>query len=202
MNNVRLNALKLLLPIIVCTSCASFNEAIDDANAAPGTIHWPDEYAPESAGFFVHNRIDINAPPEVVWEILIQAETWPDWYEGASDVEIIGGSSTLEEGSVFTWKTMGLNFESTVTEFHPPTRLSWESRKRVIRGYHAWLVIPTEFGSTVITDESQHGFLTYMQRLFVPNKLRRLHDVWLAEIKVKAEAAVKKKGPAKRPFRN
>ncbi len=180
----------LLLPILAGPSCVSISDAVKEAEAAPGTINWPEDYDPDSASFFVHNWIDINAPPEVVWDILIQAETWPDWYEGASNVEVVGDSAMLEEGSVFTWKTMGLNFESTVTEFQPPTRLSWESRRRVIRGYHAWLVVPTEFGSTVITDESQHGFLTYMQRIFQPNKLRRLHDIWLAEIKAKAEAAV------------
>ena len=179
-----------LLPIAACASCASVGETLKEAVSAPGTINWPEEYAPDSASFFVHNRIDINAPPEVVWDVLVQAETWPDWYEGASDVKVLGDSARLEQDAVFTWKTMGLNFESTVTEFTPPSRLSWESRKSLIRGYHAWLVIPTEFGSTVITDESQHGFLTYMQRIFVPNKLRRLHDVWLSEIKARAEAAV------------
>ena len=189
MTSVRPMSITFLLPILACASCASISQSIKEAESAPGTINWPEDYAPNSASFFVHNRIDINAPPEVVWDILIQAESWPDWYEGASDVEITGGSSTIESGSVFTWKTMGLNFSSTVTEFQPPTRLSWESRRSIIRGYHAWLIIPTEFGSTVITDESQHGFLTYMQRIFVPNKLRRLHDVWLAEIKAKAESA-------------
>ena len=190
MRSARHLTVAFLLPVFACASCVSISEAVKEAEAAPGSINWPEDYAPDSAGFFVHNKVDIKAPPEVVWDILIQAETWPEWYEGASDVEVIGDSATLREGSVFTWKTMGLNFESTVTEFQPPTRLSWESRKNVIRGYHAWLVVPTEFGSTVITDESQHGFLTYMQRIFQPNKLRRLHDTWLAEIKARAEAAV------------
>ena len=169
--------------------CASLNDRIAESYAAPGDIHWPEEYVPEEAGFFVHNRIDIQASPETVWGILVQAETWPDWYEGAENVELVGDTAELEADAVFRWKTMGLNFESEVTEFEPYSRLSWESRKNVIRGYHAWLIVPTETGCTLITDESQHGFLTTMQRIFVPNKLERLHDVWLAEIKRKAEQA-------------
>ncbi|MDJ0701459.1 MAG: hypothetical protein QNJ07_16540 [Woeseiaceae bacterium] len=66
--------------------------------------------------------------------------------------------------------------------------MGWESKKSTIRAYHAWLIVPTDTGSTVIIDEAQHGFLTTMQRVFQPNKLHRLHDVWLAELKARAEA--------------
>jgi hypothetical protein len=153
-------------------------------------IHWPAEYEPEKSSFFVHNEIFIEAPAQIIWNILIQAETWPQWYEGASNVEIINSeNSFLEEHSVFKWKTMGLNFESTITEFDPPYRLSWESKKKIIRGYHAWLIIPAENGCRVITDESQNGFLTFLEKIFQPNKLRKLHDIWLLEIKKKAELA-------------
>jgi hypothetical protein len=69
----------------------------------------------------------------------------------------------------------------------PRRRLSWESRKTLIQGYHAWLIVPTEKGSKLITDESQHGFLARMQWIFIPSKLRGLHDEWLMKIKEKAE---------------
>ena len=85
---------------------------------------------------------------------------------------------------------MGLKLDSRVSEFEPPTRLAWESRKRVIQGYHAWLIIPTDEGCTVISDESFHGFLGYMQGTFVPNKLHNLHEVFLEELKKIAEAKV------------
>ena len=181
--------LALLGSIVALGGCASVGEQVAASRGAPGQINWPAEYEPDEAAFFAHNRIDIHAPPEVVWDVLIQAETWPDWYEGAFDVDVLGDATVLSPGAEFTWKTMGLNFTSVVTEFEPPYRLSWESRKRVIRGYHAWLIVRTDTGCTLITDESQHGFLTTMQKIFVPNKLRRLHDVWLAEIKAKAESA-------------
>ena len=87
-------------------------------------INWPAEYEPSKAKFFVHNKIDVNAPPEVVWQLLIQAEKWPEWYEGASNVRLSGSQNgLLEDGSVFTWKTMGLNFESTIKKFVPYTSI-------------------------------------------------------------------------------
>jgi hypothetical protein len=85
---------------------------------------------------------------------------------------------------------MGLNFESTIEEFVPSSRLSWESRKKSIRGYHAWLIIPTADGCKVITDESQNGWLTFFEKIFQPKKLHKLHDIWLAELKKQAEARV------------
>lgn len=183
-----------LLPLLV--GCGSIPRAGSPENAlargpvAPERVNWPEQYKPEDAGFFVHNAIDIDASPEVVWSVIIDAETWPSWYEGAENVKVTGGTNgQLAAGSSFTWTTMGLDFTSTVTEFQAPFRLSWESRKSTIKGYHAWLIIPSGTGSRLVTEESQHGLLTVMQKIFVPNKLRRLHDVWLSQVKKRAEAA-------------
>ena len=155
-------------------------------------INWPPAYEPSKSKFFVHNEIEVDAPPQVVWEILTAAESWPDWYKGAQNVVVRPVSKgVLKENSVFTWKTMGLDFESTIKEFVPYSRLSWESQKKSIQGYHAWLIVPTAQGCKVITDESQNGWLTFFEKIFQPNKMRKLHDVWLLEIKKKAEAQVK-----------
>ena len=183
--------LYLLISALFFVSCASTQNAIKSGRPYTEQINWPEAYEPSKATFFVHNRIEIQAPPQVVWDILIQAETWPEWYEGASNVNVRNSENgILEEGSVFTWKTMGLNFESTVKEFIPPSRLSWESRKAVIQGYHAWLIIPTASGCILVTDESQRGWLAVLEKIFLPTKLGKLHDVWLAEIKKRAESAV------------
>ena len=98
-------------------------------------INWPPAYEPSKSKFFVHNEIEVSAPPQVVWEILIQAESWPEWYKGAQNVAIRTASDgILNANSVFTWKTMGLNFESTIKEFEPYSRLSWESKRKSIQG--------------------------------------------------------------------
>jgi uncharacterized protein YndB with AHSA1/START domain len=150
-------------------------------------IHWPEEYEPSKSNFYVHNEIEINAPPAVVWEILMEAENWPKWYEGATNVSVSTESRLLEGNSSFKWKTMGIKFESVIKELVPNERLSWESKLKKIQGYHAWLIIPTATGCRVITDESQNGWLTFFEQLFQPKKLHRLHDIWLTELKRKAE---------------
>jgi uncharacterized protein YndB with AHSA1/START domain len=183
------------LTLALCSSCASIPPVGQSNNtlpvlAAPEQIRWPAEYQPEKATFVVRNRIEIAASPETIWRELVRAEIWPSWYAGAEGVKVLGHSNgELSANSRFAWSTMGLNFTSRVTEFDPPLRLSWESRKSVIQGYHAWLLVPQAGGmTTVITEESQFGFLAFMQRIFLPSKLRKLHDVWLLELKRRAEA--------------
>ena len=179
--------------LALSVGCSSLPSAGSPGNElapvkSPSEIRWPERYVPEKATFFVHNEVDISAPPRVVWETLVEASTWPDWYEGAKNVKLVSeGSTRLEAGSAFDWETMGFSFRSQVVEFEPPTRLGWESRKSTLKGYHAWLLIPTEGGTRLITDESQFGLLATLQGWFQPNKLRRLHDVWLAAIKQRAE---------------
>lgn len=176
------------LAMVFLSSCTSTKKKVAAGQPYTSEIQWPEDYNPAEAGFFVHNEIEIDAPQEKVWEILMQAETWPDWYEGASNVKVIDSENgLLQENGVFTWKTMGLEFKSTIKEFEPYSRLSWESVKKSIQGYHAWLLVPTENGCRLITQESQKGFLTFLEKTFQPKKLEKLHQIWLEEIKKKAE---------------
>lgn len=153
------------------------------------SINWPADYTPAQSRFFVHNEIFIRASASTIWQLLIDAEAWPYWYPGAQQVEILQDKPRLTPGGAFTWKTMGLHFTSTIQEFQAPVRLSWESKKKSIQGYHAWLIIPEAGGCRVITDESQNGWLTFFEKTFQGKKLKRLHDIWLQELKKRAEEA-------------
>ncbi len=153
-------------------------------------INWPVDFHPSKARFYIHNEIEIQAPPEVVWAILIDASNWPEWYVGAKNVVVQGGGK-LQPNAVFEWETMDLQFSSEIKEFVPNERLSWLSEKKQIQGYHAWYIEPRPGGCLLVTDESQKGWLTFFEKIFQPNKLIKLHDVWLKEIKRKAEGRSK-----------
>ncbi len=151
-------------------------------------IKWPAAYEPSKSKFYVHNEIEINAKPEIVWQFLIDANSWENWYKGAKNVVLMNPADTiLHSNSIFQWQTMGLKFESTIKEYEPNKLLAWESKKKSIQGYHVWLIVPTAKGCKVITDESQNGWLTFFEKTFQGKKLKKLHDVWLAELKKKAE---------------
>jgi hypothetical protein len=43
-------------------------------------IHWPAEHAPADADLFAHNELLIHASCSIVWQHLVQAQAWPEWY--------------------------------------------------------------------------------------------------------------------------
>ncbi len=151
-------------------------------------IDWPPAYEPSKSKFYIHNEIEINAKPEIVWGFLIDALEWHAWYKGAKNVSFTNpNDAVLNSSTIFKWETMGLKFESTITQFEPNRLLAWESRKKSIQGYHVWLIVPTSEGCKVTTDESQNGWLTFFEKTFQGQKLKKLHDVWLLALKKKSE---------------
>ena len=168
--------------------CYSLKKSVDNGKPYNDQIDWPPDYELDKTVFYIHNRIDINASPQTVWNILIQAEAWPDWYQGIREVKVLNDSdSTIKPDSKLTFNTMNRDFNGIIKEFKPYERLAWETIHEKLNAYHAWLIIPNENGCSVITDESQYGKLAKLQIIFVPNKLRKLHDKWLEELKKKAE---------------
>jgi hypothetical protein len=152
-------------------------------------VVWPDEFNPEKAKWYVYNEIEINAKPEVVWNILIDAKKWHTFYNGVqSPVEYKDTTAaTLRNGLDFKMHTMGLHLEPVMKEFVPNERMAWEVRRKNLTAYHAWVIVPTANGCRLITLEAQNGFLTFLQKVFQPNKLLKLHDKWLRLIKERAE---------------
>lgn len=153
-------------------------------------IHWPEEFNPTKSSWYVYNEIEINAKPEVVWNILIDAKKWHTFYKGAeSPIEFLDSNAkTLQNGLAFKFHTMGLHLVPVMKEFIPNERMAWEVRGNNLKAYHAWIIVPTANGCRLITPEAQNGFLTLMQKIFVPNKLLKLHDTWLKLIKERAES--------------
>lgn len=152
-------------------------------------VVWPDEFNPEKASWYINNEIEIYAEPEVVWNILIDARQWHTFYKGVqSPVEYLDSTANcLRNGLSFKMHTMGLHLIPQIKEFVPNERMAWEVRRRNLTAYHAWVIVPTAKGCRLITPEAQNGFLTFLQKLFQPNKLLKLHDVWLQAIKNRAE---------------
>lgn len=152
-------------------------------------VTWPEEFHPSVAKWYVYNEIEINASPGVVWEILIDAKKWHTYYEGIqSPVEYSDTNAiSLKNGMAFKMHTMGLHLMPVIKEFVPGERLAWLVRRSNLNAYHAWVIVPTPYGCRLVTPESQNGFLTFLQKVFQPNKLLKRHDTWLRKIKAIAE---------------
>jgi uncharacterized protein YndB with AHSA1/START domain len=152
-------------------------------------INWPERYAPGRVAVQVSNDISIDAAPSAVWAWLIRAALWPSWYPNSSNVRIAGGADDFSPGARFRWRTFGVPVRSTVREFVLNERIAWDGSGLLLDVYHAWLIEPRLGGCRVLTEENQNGLAARAQALLMPGRMHTGHDLWLARLKQRAEAA-------------
>ena len=162
----------------------------DLANRSPD-IHWPEGFDPAAADLFSHNELVINAPCECVWQQIIDATKWPEWYPNSKDVRIIGGGAALAQDTVFRWTTFGLALESKINEFVPYQRIGWYGYApgATPNFYHAWFLTQTGDTCRVVTDEVGMGKDAAHLRETDESLMHRGHDLWLATLKWMSEGS-------------
>ncbi|MBW0009112.1 MAG: SRPBCC family protein [Pseudonocardiales bacterium] len=136
---------------------------------------------------FAHNERIIPAPPERVWDLLVDAQGWSAFYANAHFVELADPQQhRLEHGSVFRWVTFGMPLTSEVNPCKRPHLIGWRWWGRWwgrgTHGYHVWLLEPHECGTRVVTEETQRGALPGMTRPIMQPLLRLAHGYWLRQL--------------------
>jgi hypothetical protein len=43
-------------------------------------VIWPLPFDPKTSAIYALNDIDVNAPPQVVWKLLVDAENWSSYF--------------------------------------------------------------------------------------------------------------------------
>ena len=66
-----------------------------------------------------------------------------------------------------------------VQEWVPNERIAWTGKAFGLDVYHAWLIEKTATGCHVLTEETQHGFMVRLGKLFMPNRMSTFHQIWL-----------------------
>ena len=181
---VSITSMSLLL-----SACYSHKKVVQSSLPYSEKINWPEGFKPAESDFFIHNEMDIKASPQVVWDIFINAAKWPELNKKAEGIKLLNSpDGKLNSSSVFIWSPAG-KFTSTIKEFKPPYNVAWlgETDNKKITIYNAWMIIPTAEGCKVISDESQNGPKTKVEKIFAPNMVRKdLHD-WLIRLKEQSE---------------
>lgn len=158
-------------------------------------VKWPARFDPKVSAIYALNDIDVKAPPEVVWKLLVDATNWSKYFPPEDQVKILNGESELALGTKYSRVTVGHLMNLVVTEFEANRRLSWMT---VVDGdttgstaYHGWVITPTATGSHVLTEETQQGpwFLEVLGNKH-PGGLYRYHQEWVETLARAAEAEV------------
>lgn len=141
-----------------------------------------DPKAPVSAT----GSIDIDAPPEVVWNLLTDIVNWPRWNPDVTEARLSGD---LAPGSEFVWKAGPGTIRSTLLEVEPPESIAWSGRTMGIEAVHIWSIEPNGSGSTLSTSESWRGLLPRLLKGAMGRTLDKAIQAGLQAAKVAVEAA-------------
>ncbi|WP_086993451.1 SRPBCC domain-containing protein [Rhizobium sullae] len=161
-------------------------------------VIWPERYDPRTSAIYALNDIDIKAPPEVVWKLLVDAENWLSYFPAEDQVKILTGEAELALGTKYRRVTVGFPMSLIVTEFEPLRRLAWattvDGDETGSSAFHGWVITPTNDGCHVLTEETQQGawFLDLLGHKH-PGALYRYHQEWVESLARAAEAEAAKK---------
>jgi predicted patatin/cPLA2 family phospholipase len=158
---------------------------------------WPHPERPQGAKVFAHNERIVPAPPERVWDLLVTAQGWSEFYANAHFVALEDPQQhRLRSGSVFRWVTFGLPLTSEVDPCHRPLQIGWRWYCRWwgtgAHGYHIWLLEPHELGTRIVTEETNRGVLPSLLSPVLQPMLWLAHNYWLRQL---ARRASRPPGP-------
>jgi hypothetical protein len=100
-------------------------------------------------------------------------------------MQITGGASKLDSGTVFRWQTFGIDLESRVNEFVPYARIGCYGYAPGAEPtfYHTWYLKPQSDACMVITDEVGKGGDAKKLRQTDEGLMHRGNDLWLATLR-------------------
>jgi uncharacterized protein YndB with AHSA1/START domain len=116
---------------------------------------------PRDAPVIASTEGEIAAPPEVVWDVLADFESWPKWNPDVNSIELEG---PVAVGSVFRWKTGPSRITSTLEAVERPSELGWTGKTFGAKAVHVWSFEPRGDGTIVRTTESFEGMLPRLMR--------------------------------------
>jgi uncharacterized protein YndB with AHSA1/START domain len=145
-------------------------------------IDWPAKMTPRECPVYVRNEITVAAPPAEVWQRLVRAQQWPDWFSRAKKVRMLEGGPDLAVGARVRWHMLGADIAVTVRRAEATRRLDWEGGAAGVHAYHAWLLEPVAGGTRIVTEETERGPLPSLLRWYLRGALHRAHQEWLESL--------------------
>jgi hypothetical protein len=133
---------------------------------------------------YAEGRIEVDAPRQLVWDVLVAFADWPSWNTGVTSVEYAG---PLEPGALFRWKSGPGTIRSRVEEVDAPRAIAWRGKTFGIKAEHAWQLDDADGKTVVATQEGWRGLVVRFLRHSIRPTLQRSIDEGLEALKVEAE---------------
>jgi uncharacterized protein YndB with AHSA1/START domain len=126
----------------------------------------------------------VAAPPEVVWDLLADPDSWSAWNPEVASARLRG---PLEPGSEIRWKAGGVSIASTLASVDRPAELEWTGRAPGLRAIHVWRLDARDGVTHLVTEESMGGLAARVLGGRLQTILERSLESWLHAIETEAQ---------------
>ena len=134
--------------------------------------------------------IDINAPADVVWDVLRDAERWPDWTPTVTSVRFVD-KGPLAVGSRAVIRQPRLPPALwRVTEFEEGRLFTWVTKSPGVSVFGRHVVAPREPGARVTLSLQFTGLLSPLVGRLTRNLNNRYLELEAATLKSRCEGPV------------
>jgi hypothetical protein len=107
------------------------------------------------------SEIEIHAPIDRVWDILIDVERWPAWNPAVKSASVDGA---FAESTTFNWKAGPGTITSRVEHLERPNVVAWSGRTFGIRAIHVWRLEARNGTTLARSEESYDGLVARLLR--------------------------------------
>jgi uncharacterized protein YndB with AHSA1/START domain len=135
------------------------------------------------APLVVSSEAEITAPPEALWDVIADLESWPEWSPHVRSLEVEG---PVRPGTQFRWKA-GPTITSTLREVERPGRIAWVGKTFGVTAVHVWSFERRGGGTLARTSESWDGLLPRVLRGPLRRSLQKTLDESLSLLATEAE---------------
>jgi hypothetical protein len=159
----------------------------------------PFERAQMAAPVSLALEVDALAPAEVVWQHLVRADRWRQWYRGIDTAHVrrMGPAQPPHlspvikaVGDRLDWRVDGIRIRSVLTEVTPPLRLEWTLQTLGARGALRWTLDPARsHGCRVRLEEWWTGIPVRLLRRTLRRTLRVSRTAWLEGLLAQIQAS-------------
>ena len=137
---------------------------------------------------FNEDSIEIEAPPQLVWDVFTDVEHWPDWT--ASVTSLVGlDAPALAVGRRFAIKQPGMSkLVWTVTDIEPGSSWTWVQRSPGVLVSARHDVVAQPDGGTLVRQQlDQRGVLGALVGRLMVKKTKRFLELEAQGLKARSE---------------
>jgi len=138
----------------------------------------------EEAPVLAKAKIEIDADPDTVWDVMADIESWPNWNP---DVKLCLAHGELKAGTQFQWKAGLGNISSVLQTVKPPHLLAWTGKMMGLNAIHVCEIESIEGTTMVKTAESWEGMVSSEMHDKMQETLEELLQSCLHHLKAEVE---------------